>query len=93
MAEVKQEERRRAFKLFSVERQRVLDTVAFGRRALPPPTGRKVTNSITKPVGKLRFSSLTSLQLFKIHEMYLKDCFNVTGQHGSGKRCTESVSK
>ncbi|XP_016130024.1 leucine-rich repeat-containing protein 72 [Sinocyclocheilus grahami] len=49
--EVKQEERRRAFKLFSVERQRVLDTIAFGRRALPPPTGRKGTNSITKPVG------------------------------------------
>ncbi|XP_018972324.1 leucine-rich repeat-containing protein 72 isoform X1 [Cyprinus carpio] len=49
--EVKQEERRRAFKLFSVERQRVLDTIAFGRRALPPPTGRRVTNSITKPLG------------------------------------------
>uniref|UniRef100_A0A8C0YEW6 Uncharacterized protein n=1 Tax=Cyprinus carpio carpio TaxID=630221 RepID=A0A8C0YEW6_CYPCA len=56
---LKQEERRRAFKLFSVERQRVLDTIAFGRRALPPPTGRRVTNSITKPLGKLRFSSIT----------------------------------
>ncbi|KAF4104305.1 leucine-rich repeat-containing protein 72 isoform X1 [Onychostoma macrolepis] len=50
--EVKQEERRQAFKMFSVERQRVLDTIAFGRRALLPPTGRKVTNSITKPVGQ-----------------------------------------
>ncbi|XP_043114950.1 leucine-rich repeat-containing protein 72 [Puntigrus tetrazona] len=50
--EVTQEERRRAFKLFGVERQRVLDTIAFGRRALPPPTGRKTTNSITKPVGQ-----------------------------------------
>ncbi|KAL1261014.1 hypothetical protein QQF64_008841 [Cirrhinus molitorella] len=50
--EVKQEERRQAYKLFSVERQRVLDSIAFGRRALPPPTGRKASNSFTKPVGE-----------------------------------------
>ncbi|XP_059370044.1 leucine-rich repeat-containing protein 72 isoform X2 [Carassius carassius] len=49
--EVKQEERRQAFKLFSIERQRVLDTIAFGRRALPPPTGRKLTSSTTKQAG------------------------------------------
>ncbi|XP_073674469.1 leucine-rich repeat-containing protein 72 [Garra rufa] len=50
--EVKQKERRQAFKLFSVERQRVFDSIAFGRRALPPPTGRKAPVSITKPVGQ-----------------------------------------
>ncbi|XP_050984741.1 leucine-rich repeat-containing protein 72 [Labeo rohita] len=50
--EVKEEERRRAFKLFSVERQRVFDSIAFGRRALPPPAGRNAPSSITKPVGQ-----------------------------------------
>ncbi|KAM9468570.1 leucine-rich repeat-containing protein 72 [Clarias gariepinus] len=38
--EVKQEERRRAFKLFSPEKQVILDTLAFGRRA---PARRKMT--------------------------------------------------
>uniref|UniRef100_A0A8C2CDD3 Abnormal spindle microtubule assembly n=1 Tax=Cyprinus carpio TaxID=7962 RepID=A0A8C2CDD3_CYPCA len=32
---LKQEERRQAFKLLSVERQKVLDSIVFGRRALP----------------------------------------------------------
>lgn len=47
--EVKLEERKQAFKIFSTERQRVLDSIAFGRRALPPPAGRKETNKIRKP--------------------------------------------
>nr|XP_021322143.1 leucine-rich repeat-containing protein 72 [Danio rerio]XP_021322144.1 leucine-rich repeat-containing protein 72 [Danio rerio] len=50
--EVQQVERRRALKLFNAERQKVLDTIAFGRRALPPPIGRKQTNALTKPVGQ-----------------------------------------
>lgn len=37
---MKQEERRRAFKLFSPEKQVILDTLAFGRRA---PARRKMT--------------------------------------------------
>ncbi|XP_073779984.1 leucine-rich repeat-containing protein 72 isoform X2 [Danio rerio] len=49
--EVQQVERRRALKLFNAERQKVLDTIAFGRRALPPPIGRKQTNALTKPVN------------------------------------------
>ncbi|KAG7321719.1 hypothetical protein KOW79_014577 [Hemibagrus wyckioides] len=40
--EVRQEERRRAFKLLSPERQIILDTLAFGRRALAE---RKTTES------------------------------------------------
>ncbi|XP_056329192.1 leucine-rich repeat-containing protein 72 [Danio aesculapii] len=50
--EVQQVERRRALKLFNVEKQKVLDTIAFGRQALPPPIGRKMTNTIPKPVGQ-----------------------------------------
>ncbi|XP_057206948.1 leucine-rich repeat-containing protein 72 [Triplophysa rosa] len=42
--EVKFGERRQAFKTFNTERQRVLDSIAFGRRALPPPAGRKEIN-------------------------------------------------
>lgn len=43
-AEVKPGERKRAFKTFNTERQRVLDSIAFGRRALPPPAGREEIN-------------------------------------------------
>ncbi|XP_051965917.1 leucine-rich repeat-containing protein 72 [Xyrauchen texanus] len=50
--EVKKGERRQAFKLFCIERQRVLDSIAFGRRVLSPPAGRKLTNKIRKQAGQ-----------------------------------------
>ncbi|KAI4874522.1 hypothetical protein NFI96_016621, partial [Prochilodus magdalenae] len=44
--EVMQEERTHAFRLFSPERQRILDMLAFGRRALTPPVGRKISQTL-----------------------------------------------
>ncbi|XP_065136813.1 leucine-rich repeat-containing protein 72 isoform X1 [Paramisgurnus dabryanus] len=49
--EVKLEERKEAFKMLSTERQRVLDSIAFGRRALPPPAGRK-NYKVKKPASQ-----------------------------------------
>nr|XP_055052987.1 leucine-rich repeat-containing protein 72 isoform X2 [Misgurnus anguillicaudatus] len=49
--EVKLEERKEAFKIFSTERRRVLDSIAFGRRALPPPAGSK-NNNVKKPASQ-----------------------------------------
>uniref|UniRef100_A0AAR2JZZ8 U2A'/phosphoprotein 32 family A C-terminal domain-containing protein n=1 Tax=Pygocentrus nattereri TaxID=42514 RepID=A0AAR2JZZ8_PYGNA len=43
--EVMQVERTRAFRLFSPERQRILDTLAFGRRALTHPAARIMTQN------------------------------------------------
>ncbi|XP_051534721.1 leucine-rich repeat-containing protein 72 [Myxocyprinus asiaticus] len=54
--EVKQGERRQAFKLFRIERQRVLDSIAFGRRELSPPAGRKLTNKIRKQAGNIQLT-------------------------------------
>ncbi|XP_036419824.1 leucine-rich repeat-containing protein 72 isoform X3 [Colossoma macropomum] len=45
---VMQAERTHAFRLFSPERQRILDTLAFGRRALTCPAGRKMTQDTLK---------------------------------------------
>ncbi|XP_015456529.3 leucine-rich repeat-containing protein 72 isoform X2 [Astyanax mexicanus] len=54
--EVRQEERRHAFRLFCSERLRVLDTLAFGRRAVTPPVGRKITQDMVKLRGYLQRS-------------------------------------
>ncbi|KAL6471369.1 hypothetical protein MHYP_G00200190 [Metynnis hypsauchen] len=53
--EVMQVERTHAFRLFSPERQRILDTLAFGRRALTHPAGRIMTQDTLK----LRVTHLT----------------------------------
>ncbi|KAL7849063.1 hypothetical protein SRHO_G00206860 [Serrasalmus rhombeus] len=48
---VMQVERTHAFRLFSPERQRILDTLAFGRQALTRPAGRIMTQNTLKLRG------------------------------------------
>lgn len=47
LAEVMLGERRQALQMYNTESQRVLDSIAFGRRALPPPAGRTDINKKT----------------------------------------------
>ncbi|XP_072547181.1 leucine-rich repeat-containing protein 72 [Salminus brasiliensis] len=93
--EVRPQERRHAFRLFCSDRQRVLDTLAFGRRAVTPPAGRKTTPDTFNLRGQRRRRSCNSPSEYRsaLQFSIMDWCCMGTAQQSPLEDCSPTAPK